>query len=775
MYGVSYRCNLQSVFIFQVLVKGFVMLYIKNICGKLKIFFLNAVQQIRKGSCAYILCTVFFVFCIINLLWPSNGFSHSENRALSGFPSISAETITNGSFMSDFDAYCDDQLILRDFFVSLKAHVQLLTFKTENNGVYKAKDSYFINKPSYDADISQSNIDAIKNISDGGGLKVSVAIVPTAYQILCDKLPENTADNELISNLNNLNKGFEGSNVNVIDMSKALNQNRDEYIYYRTDHHQTAKGSFLSYTEIAKALGITPYTEKDFKVTEVANNFLGTNHSKFMLAVRNKDSILSYELKQNKPKITLTLPESDKKFDSLYIKENLDKKDKYTYYMNGNHGVHIVNTDVDNGKKLVVFKDSYAHSIVPFLANHYEEIHMIDLRYFNDDVFEYMYKNKLSNILFLYNSSNFASDSSLAKIAEQEKTSPYGEVRYGYVEYTKAVDDAYFADAVFVGDSLTEGMRMYSGINAGEFYTKVGVSLYNADTLCDMYGVNIFESINSINANKMYIMLGINQELDSEHLDGYIKMYGDFIDAVREKNSEITIYIQSVMPVSRKAEQRSGILAQNIQNANKALNRLAIDKCCYYLGVNEIATDEEGYMLDGISPDGIHLSVKKCMEWYDYLKHHTVSYSFENANTAKSQDIKFSGNSKVNCDEIANNIINNLSFTYDMNKVSDGLIYNLYKVKTEFLKSAAVYMSSGAVADEVTVFELDPASGTDENLIRQKITDHINARIDQMEDYNPQEVKKLKNAVVYVKDGVAVLCVCNNPKEAEKKIADILG
>ena len=746
------------------------MIFLKNAINKLKVFLQNVAQKIQKGSCAYILCTIFFAFCILNILWPSGGFSQTENRMLAGFPKVSVSNITSGTFMTEFDSFCDDRLLFRDLFVSLKAHIQLLSLKSENNGVYNAKDAYLISKPSYDEKITQKNIDAIKKVSAGGGLKVSVAVVPTAYQVLNDKLPLNSYDKALAHNLNSINKGFEGSNVNVIDVNSVLENNKDKYIYYRTDHHQTAYGSFLTYNGIAKSLGIKPNKETDFKKTDVSDKFLGTNHSKFMLAFTKKDTITRYELNNNKLKLSLEIPETDAKYKSLYVDGNLKKKDKYTYYLDGNHAVHIIKTNAKAGRKLVVFKDSYAHSIAPFLANHYDEIHLIDLRYFNDDIFEYMYTNKLSNILVLYSAASFASDGSLSKLKHQEEISPYGDVRYGYVEYTDAVDNSYFNNAVFVGDSLTEGMRMYSGITGGKFYTKVGVSLYGAETLSNADGINIFESDDLKNADKMYIMLGINQELKPENIENYIKMYGEFIDKVREVNNDITIYVQSVMPVSQKFEQSSGIMAQNILNANKALNRLAIDKCCYYVAVNEIAADDSGYMQNGISPDGVHLSAPKCKEWVDYLKHHTVSYSFSKEKTVKVDKIVFSGNSITDTDAIAQKIIGALNFEYEMNKVSDALIYSLYGIKTELLDSASVYMSTGAIADEVSVIEYSYDNGVDDAFIQNKINEHINERIGQMRDYNPNEVKKLERTKIFVKDGIAVICVCNNPKTAERII-----
>ena len=95
----------------------------------------------------------------------------------------------------------------------------------------------------------------------------------------------------------------------------------------------------------------------------------------------------------------------------------LTRKDKYEIYLGGNHPVTKITSSLHNGKKLAVLKDSYAHNIVPFLANHYEEIHMIDPRYYNLDTVAYLEENGITDVLVLYSASNFASDTNLFKIS----------------------------------------------------------------------------------------------------------------------------------------------------------------------------------------------------------------------------------------------------------------------------------------------------------------------------------------------------------------------
>ena len=98
------------------------------------------------------------------------------------------------------------------------------------------------------------------------------------------------------------------------------------------------------------------------------------------------------------------------------IEIGINQKDKYSMFINGNHPLTIVKSSIKNGKKLIVFKDSYAHNFIPFLAMNFEEIHLIDLRYFNMNPYEYIREHDFDRALFLYNLSTFGTDSTFVKL-----------------------------------------------------------------------------------------------------------------------------------------------------------------------------------------------------------------------------------------------------------------------------------------------------------------------------------------------------------------------
>lgn len=373
-------------------------------------------KQLNKWYCI-LFSAVLLTFCIVNVATPQKAFSDNENRPLAQFSMPSAESILSGDFMTDFESYSTDQFIGRDFFITVKAGAERAAGKRENNGVYFGKDSYLIQKvPALDLRTLSTNTAAVKKLSSLDKFNIKVALVPTAYEIEKDKLPAyayQPVQRDIVSLTSSL---FEQSGVALIDSYPVLNEHREEYIYYRTDHHQTAYGGYYTYQALAQELGFAPYRMEDFTVREMSRSFYGTTWSEATLPDIEPDTIYLFEPNFDISFTTEFIGEN-KKLEGLYDLEALSQKDKYVMYLGGNHPITKITSSLQNGKKLAVFKDSYAHNIVPFLANHYEEIHMIDPRYYNLDPVAYLEENGITDVLMLYSASNFASDTNLFKIS----------------------------------------------------------------------------------------------------------------------------------------------------------------------------------------------------------------------------------------------------------------------------------------------------------------------------------------------------------------------
>ena len=153
---------------------------------------------------------------------------------------------------------------------------------------------------------------------------------------------------------------------------------------------------------------------ENFTKTTVTNNFLGTFDSKAQLMNQVPDEIFVYEMRTN-TNIEEAIYDKETT-DSIFNAKYLEGKDKYSYFLNGNNSKAIIKTKVNNNKKLLVIKDSYAHIMSQFLCENYSEVHFLDPRYTNFDYVEYVKENGITDVLFLYNVSNFATDTNVTRI-----------------------------------------------------------------------------------------------------------------------------------------------------------------------------------------------------------------------------------------------------------------------------------------------------------------------------------------------------------------------
>ncbi len=108
--------------------------------------------------------------------------------------------------------------------------------------------------------------------------------------------------------------------------------------------------------------------------------------------------------------------DNDKTFDSIYNMDVLKGKDKYTVFFGGNHSVTDIKTPNNTGKTLLIIKDSFAHSLAPFLIKDYDRIVMLDLRYFNKSLKKYLNENEITDLLVLYSTPDFAEDANIGRL-----------------------------------------------------------------------------------------------------------------------------------------------------------------------------------------------------------------------------------------------------------------------------------------------------------------------------------------------------------------------
>lgn len=366
---------------------------------------------------------VWMGFILWNLNTKPRIFSENENRYLAEMPKFSIAKLISGDYMNGIDAYINDQFVIRDQWIGIKVLFEKLLLKQEINSVYFAKDDYLIEKhkvSDVSEDLAEKNRDYLKEFISKYSTKlgkeyVKVMLVPTASEVLTDKLPPfvKGTDYNQMAYLNTLSSAI-GKEA-FIDVSDTLKKHMSEYIYYRTDHHWTTLGAYYSYVQWANDLGFNPLDKDQFDIILASDQFYGTIHSKVNSNV-NPDKIYLYKIKDNMNyKLTYNL---DVQTDTLYDFEKLKGKDKYSVYMGGNNAIVEIQTNNHNSRKLLVIKDSYAHSFVPFAVNHFEMTYMVDLRYYNGNINDLIDDNGITDVLILYNVMGFVNDSNIIKLVK---------------------------------------------------------------------------------------------------------------------------------------------------------------------------------------------------------------------------------------------------------------------------------------------------------------------------------------------------------------------
>jgi lysophospholipase L1-like esterase len=188
--------------------------------------------------------------------------------------------------------------------------------------------------------------------------------------------------------------------------------------------------------------------------------------------------------------------------------------------------------------------------------------------------------------------------------------------------------DDYFSDALFIGDSRTQGLLLYSNLGNASYYAARGLTVEQAfkKPVVDAGGgkLTVSDALDRRAFGKVYLMFGLN-ELGWNSADKFIETYGTLLDRVKETQPDAVIYVQAIMPVSAwKSEKDPVHNNSNILRFNEMILQLAEDKGVVYLNVGESVSDGAGVLPDEASSDGIHLNKKYCIKWEEYLRTHTV-------------------------------------------------------------------------------------------------------------------------------------------------------
>ena len=358
-------------------------------------------------------------FTAANYFHKDTAFSDTENRMLQQKPVFSWADLADGRFMGNFEKYQTDQFIFRREWIRLQTAADRLLGKNKSGDVYLG-EGQLLEEPSKLSENVWENLDAIGAFCrNQTGVKCYLMLVPDAASVQREKLPAYAPVADQAEQLEEIRSYLEKKEnpVTEIPLYEMLREHREESLYYRTDHHWTTLGARYAYQSVAGQMGL-PGAEngEEKKLYPVSDSFQGTLAARS--GYRVPDDTIEVYWPDQEEELVVTYVQEQTKSASLYAAEKLKTRDKYGMFLNGNHPLTEIRTMASTGRKLLLIKDSYANCFVPFLTGDFEEIVLVDPRYYYDSAEKLMKQYGFTDVLFLYNLNTFLEDDVLHYVLE---------------------------------------------------------------------------------------------------------------------------------------------------------------------------------------------------------------------------------------------------------------------------------------------------------------------------------------------------------------------
>lgn len=401
---------------------------------------------LRLNSVLYVLLltgmgVLFFVM-------PKKAVSEFEKRPLSSFPKYSWEKLANGKFVDSIDLYYSDNFPFRDNFVALAFQIKQhrgivskdIAFYNESidfdAGTETLKDS-LDNKEEEVSFYNDGDSKDVKNLSSGlliyngmaiqmfGGSKNTAIYLSKVVNEVRKKLPDHvnvhlgitpthgefylpseyankkTSERKLIDTAYMyLDKG-----VSSFDITSELYKHKNEYIFFNTDHHWTGTGAYYAYVAFCKKNSLTPVPLAEMR-RAVIPKFLGSLYriTKDKRLEDKIDSVVYHKV----PISNVTYQLSGKGYgniqkSNLYI-ENARGGNAYGVFLGGDIPALCVVSKQQNGKRILILKNSFGNAIAPYFVSHFERTYVCDYRYFDCNLKDFIEKNEITDVLIFHNS-----------------------------------------------------------------------------------------------------------------------------------------------------------------------------------------------------------------------------------------------------------------------------------------------------------------------------------------------------------------------------------
>ncbi|MCI8766806.1 DHHW family protein [Schaedlerella sp.] len=368
---------------------------------------------------AFVMCMI--IFFLLNLIVSDKEMSEEENRMLAGSPRLSWSSLVSGDFMTKYETYLADQFAGRNFWRSIKVGLSGLGGSRQEEDILIGKDDYLMEEiVSPDQDTLMENLEAIRQFAKRSrDIQTYMLLVPNAANIMRDRLPAFATVSDQSRMFAQVKREL-GEDVEWLDAAEALKKHAGEQIYYKTDHHWTSLGAFYTFSQVAEQMQIKTDVSSGFVSYPISTTFNGMLAAKSGCRMDVREDIYMYVPRDTDNDVVVNYVDEQRKTASLYDSSKLKTRDQYAVFLGENTSVVDIKTVSESKRRLLLIKDSYANSFVPFLTPYFREIVLVDPRYYSGTIEDIMDTYRISDVLYLYSGNTFFQDNNLKGVLSGE-------------------------------------------------------------------------------------------------------------------------------------------------------------------------------------------------------------------------------------------------------------------------------------------------------------------------------------------------------------------
>ena len=426
-------------------------------------------------------CAVILAFCIIGLAFFARPtVSEAEKRELTKFPKFTVESFLSGDYTSQISLWFADTYPLRESMIAANSSLSQL---------YGIKDEQIVGGGTAD-DIPTGPADIEFNpTDDGGGTGIEGLYLNgnTAYQLYFFSQQNSNSYVSLINKFADQVKGkaqvynmivplhceiamseqtlkkynasscdaaiqYMYSNLSdsviAVDVTPTLKAHNGEYLYYRTDHHWTALGAYYAYVTFCEQKGITPTPLASYNRLQF-DGFLGTFYENEGLnrpAAMKADPDFVEAFVPIGTNVAILYDKNGNVEDADYrvVFPKVSNANKYLCFIGGDHPlIEIDNPQINDGSSIVVVKESYGNAFVPFLVDSYDHVYVVDYRYWNGNLSDFVEQKGIDDVLFLNVVNNTSTPERLNELVLADYVANIDGgviIRYGDMEINCSLD-----------------------------------------------------------------------------------------------------------------------------------------------------------------------------------------------------------------------------------------------------------------------------------------------------------------------------------------------